>query len=755
MSVATIRARLASLGKRGRKRKFMATAELKVMGMDCAEEVATLRAALEPLPGVRELSFDVLNGKMTVEYSEQQATVNELIAAVAKAGLQAIPWQEFQKSAQATGWNRWGRTAMTTASGALLSAGLVAHVALRSWRDVMGGQDSQSTPLVARLFYFGAIVSGGWFVAPKAWRALLRLRPDMNLLMTFAVAGAIVIGEFLEAATVAFLFALSITLEAWSVGRARRAIAALLVLTPTKALVLKIPASPGSQSPAEGSSAEQTRDMEVADVPVGSIVLVKPGQKFPLDGKITKGETTVNQAPITGESKPVPKSVGSDVFAGTVNEDGTVEFVTTKRADETTVARIVQMVGEAQSKRSPSEQWVEKFARYYTPAVMALALAVMLLPPMLWDGAWSKWFYEGLVLLVIACPCALVISTPVSIVAALASAAREGILIKGGLYVEAPAHLRAIALDKTGTLTEGRPAVSEVLPLSGHDRIELVQIAAAIEGRSEHPLARAVVAYAASLEVNYQAADDFKALKGKGATAMLEGASVWIGSHRYLEERGQETPEMHDKLESWSSAGSSAVIVGNDEHVCGLIAVADRVRSNASESVARLKAAGIEHVVMLTGDNRGTAEAVGQQTGVDEIKSELLPEEKVKAVEELVARYERVAMVGDGVNDAPAMARATLGIAMGVAGTDVAIETADIALMSDDLSRLAWLITHSRRTLSIIRQNIIASLGVKVVFVILTLIGHGSLWAAIAADTGMSLLVVFNALRLLSPSRKT
>ena len=711
--------------------------------------------ALAPFPGVRELSFDVLNGKMTVEYLEQKATINDLIAAVAKAGLQAIPWQEFQKSAQATGWTRWGRMAMTTASGALLLAGLVAHVSQSGWRGVMVGQESQSTPLVARLLYFGAMVCGGWFVAPKAWRALLRLRPDMNLLMTFAVAGAIVIGEFLEAATVAFLFALSITLETWSIGRARRAIAALLALTPTKAQVLKIAASPGSQSPTEVSSTEQSRDMEVADVPVGSIVLVKPGQKFPLDGKITKGETTVNQAPITGESKSVPKSVGSDVFAGTVNEDGTVEFTTTKRADETTVARIVQMVGEAQSKRSPSEQWVEKFARYYTPAVMALALAVMVLPPMLWDGVWSSWFYEGLVLLVIACPCALVISTPVSIVAALASASREGILIKGGLYVEAPAHLRAIAMDKTGTLTEGRPSVTEVVPLSGHDRIELIQIAAAIEGRSEHPLARAVLAYADSLGVHGESADDFKAVKGKGATAVLNGKSVWIGSHRYLEERGQETPDMHDKLESWSSAGSSAVIVGNDEHVCGLIAVADRVRSNASESVARLKAAGIEHVVMLTGDNRGTAEAVGQMTGVDEIKSELLPEEKVKAVEELVARYERVAMVGDGVNDAPAMARATLGIAMGVAGTDVAIETADIALMSDDLSRLAWLITHSRRTLSIIRQNIIASLGVKVVFVIFTLIGHGSLWAAIAADTGMSLLVVFNALRLLSPSRAT
>jgi len=734
----------------------MATAILKVLGMDCAEEVATLRSALSPFPAVHDLSFDVLNGKMVVEYADAEVNLSDLIAAIAKAGLKAVPWEDFQKSAQLTGWDRWGRTAMTTASGVFLSLGSLTHVALNGWLAVVVGQGSEPTPFFARLCYFGAILCGAWYVAPKAWIALRRLRPDMNLLMVLAVFGAIVIHEFLEAATVAFLFALSITLESWSVGRARRAIAALMALTPTKAHVLQIAPAIGDQdasSQLKDTSIDQAREMEVDDVPVGSTVLVKPGQKFPLDGTITKGETTVNQAPITGESKPVGKSVGSGVFAGTVNEDGTVEFLTTKLAGETTVARIVQMVGEAQSKRSPSEQWVEKFARYYTPAVMMLALSVILLPPMLWDGVWSKWFYEGLVLLVIGCPCALVISTPVSIVAALASAASEGILIKGGLYVEAPAHLRAIAFDKTGTLTEGRPTVSEVIPLAGHDRNELIQIAAAIESRSEHPLARAVVTFAKSLGVQHRSSDGYRALKGKGATAVLDGLPVWVGSHRYLEERGQETPEMHDKLESWSSAGSSAIVIGNDEHVCGLIAVADQVRSNARESVAQLKAAGIQHVVMLTGDNRGTAEAVGHQAGVDEIKSELLPEEKVKAVEELVRRYVNVAMVGDGVNDAPAMARATLGIAMGVAGSDVAIETADIALMSDDLSRIAWLVRHSRRTLAIIRQNIVASLGVKLVFVILTLLGHGSLWAAIAADTGMSLLVVFNALRLLRPSR--
>lgn len=726
----------------------MATTVFKIIGMDCAEEVATLRAALSSMSGVVELSFDILNAKMTVEYAAAQLSPKDLSTAVAQTGLRAIPWQEFQKSSPATGWSRWARSAMTSASAGLLVAGMISQVAVNGWRDLFGGQDL-AMPVGARFLYCAAVVCGSWFVAPKAWNAALRLRPDMNLLMTIAVAGAVVIGEFAEAATVAFLFALSNALEAWSVGRARRAITALLALTPAKAYVLNFADEGGRGTVEQLGVNGQVREFDVTEVPVGSLLLVRPGQKFPLDGRITKGETTVNQAPITGESAPVSKSVGADVFAGTVNEDGTVEFVTTKRAGETTVARILQLVGEAQSKRSPSEQWVEKFARYYTPAVMALSFSVMLLPPLLLDGVWAKWFYEGLVLLVIACPCALVISTPVSIVAALASAARQGILIKGGVYVEAPAHLRAIAMDKTGTLTQGRPTVTEVVPLSGHDQAELVQIAAAIEARSEHPLARAVMAHATSLGVTSVPADDFQAIKGKGATARLNGKPVWIGSHRYLEERGQETLVLHKKLESWSAAGASAIIVGSDEHVCGLIAVADQVRSNAAESLAQLKSAGIEHIVMLTGDNRGTAYAVAQETGVDETYSELLPEEKVQAIEKLVARFERVAMVGDGVNDAPAMARATVAIAMGVTGTDVAIETADIALMGDDLSKIAWLVRHSRRTLRIIRQNIAASLAVKFIFVVLTLFGHGSLWAAIAADTGMSILVVFNALRLL------
>ncbi|GJQ28085.1 MAG: cadmium transporter [Phycisphaerae bacterium] len=718
----------------------MKTAEFKIAGMDCAEEVATLKKELGPMPGVQELRFDILNAKMIVGYAEDKVNPDDLQAAVRRTGMRAEPWSEKTDNHQPTTfWTRRSRTLLTTASGVLTAIGFVIHGLTAGLRAAIS-EGEGPIPLIVKVLYAAAVVAGVWFVLPKAWLAFRGLRPDMNLLMVVAVVGAIVIGQWLEAATVAFLFALSILLEAWSVSRARRAVAALMALTPPKARMIHDAAEHG----------EHEHMMDVADVVVGSTVLVKPGEKFPLDGKIIKGQTSVNQAPITGESMPVPKSAGDDVFAGTINCDGTVEFATTKVASDTTVAHIVKMVGEAQSRRSPSEQWVEKFARYYTPAVMVLAIAVIVGPPLLFDETWSKWFYEGLVLLVIACPCALVISTPVSIVAALASAAKNGVLIKGGLFVELPARLRAVAMDKTGTLTEGKPSVREIVPLSGHTEAELIAIAAAIESRSEHPLARAVMAHALALGVRPTHADDFQVIKGKGASAVLNGQPVWIGSHRYLEERGQETPEMHEKLEALSSAGSSVVVIGNNEHICGFIAVADRMRSDATASIVDLRAAGIQHIVMLTGDNKGTAEAIGREAGVDEVRAELLPEDKVKAVEELVGRYHQVAMIGDGVNDAPAMARSSLGIAMGVVGTDAAIETADIALMSDDLSKLAWLVRHSRRTLNTIRVNITASLVVKAIFVVLTLLAKATLWGAIAADTGVSLLVVLNALRLLT-----
>jgi Cd2+/Zn2+-exporting ATPase len=444
----------------------------------------------------------------------------------------------------------------------------------------------------------------------------------------------------------------------------------------------------------------------------------------------------------------VLKEPATDVFAGTINGDGALEIEATKVAGDTTLAHIIRLIESAQERRAPVEQWVDRFARVYTPAVFALAGTVALVGPLV-TGTWAGWFYSALVLLVIGCPCALVISTPVSVVAALAAAARHGVLIKGGAFVEAPATIKAIALDKTGTLTEGRPTVASVLPHSGHTDQELLAIAAGLETHSDHPLARAILTRAEREGVTPARVVDFAVVPGKGATGVIDGMPYWLGSHRYLEERGQETPAVHEELERLSRTGHSTVVIGDRDHVCGMIALADTIRPTTREAIREIAALGVDHIVMLTGDNRPTAEAIALQAGVANVMAELLPADKVAAVEALVAKHGSVAMIGDGINDAPAMAQATLGIAMGAAGSDAAIETADIALMSDDLAKVPWLIQHSRRTMRIIRQNIGLSLGVKALFVLLTLFGDASLWAAIASDMGVSLAVIANALRLL------
>lgn len=560
----------------------------------------------------------------------------------------------------------------------------------------------------------------------------------MNLLMAIAVIGAVAIGEWFEAAVVAFLFALSLALESWSVGRARRAVEALLAIAPPTAHVLS------------GDGTE--REVKAADVAVGDRVLVKPGERIPLDGTVRRGASDVNQAPITGESLPVEKASGSDVFAGTINGDGALEIEVTRLVGETTLAQIIRMVGEAQSRRAPSEQWVDRFARVYTPVVLAVAVSMATVPPLLGLGDWGVWFYRSLVLLVIGCPCALVISTPVSIVASLAAAAKNGVLVKGGTFIEAPARLRAVALDKTGTLTAGAPKVVDVVPLESHSGTELLQAMGALEAHSDHPLARAIVAHVRDCGVTFAPAQDVQAIQGRGVTARIDGKRYWLGSHRYLEELRQETPAVHDRLEAMTSAGRTVVVMGTEDHVCGFVTLADAVRPESKAAIRALHQAGVEHVVMLTGDNQPTADRIARETGIEEVRAELLPADKVTAVEDLVARYGSVAMIGDGVNDAPAMGRATLGIAMGAAGSDAAIEAADIALMSDDLSKLPWLIRHSRRTLAIVRQNVALSLGVKALFVILTFTGATTLWAAIAGDMGVSLIVIANALRLLRSS---
>lgn len=719
----------------------MQNLEFKIRGMDCAEEVGVLKREIGPLVGgENHLTFDILRGKMSVNGSA--AAPSDIVLAVGRAGMQAEPWSAQHDTAGARDaglWSRRARSIVTVLSGVMTLAGFLLHSVLRGgFREAIGTEGlgpGHHVPLEARLLYLGAILAGGFFVAPKALFALRRLRPDMNLLMTIAVIGAVIIGEWLEAALVSFLFALSLALESWSVSRARRAVEALLDLAPPTVRVL-----------INGHEAE----MPAREVAVGSVFLIKPGARIPLDGEVLRGSSEVNQAPITGESIPVVKEPGTQVFAGTVNGDGALEVRSTRIASDTTLARIMQMVGAAHVKKAPSEQWVERFSRYYTPIVFASAILVFLVPPLAFGGAWQAWTYRALVLLVIGCPCALVISTPVSIVAALAASARNGVLIKGGVYVEAPAQLSAIAMDKTGTLTEGRPRVSQVLPDAGISEHELLEIAATMESQSDHPLARAIIEFCEERGVAPRGVSNLTAIQGKGATGKIEGKTYWLGSHRYLEERGEETPDVHERLLRISALGQSVVVVGNEQRVIGMITLADAVRTESVRSIEELRRSGIKHVVMLTGDNRSTAEAIARSTGVDELYAELLPEEKLNFIEELVAKYGHVAMVGDGVNDAPAMARATLGIAMGAAGSHAAIEAADIALMSDDLSKLPWLVRHSRRTLAIIRENITLSLAVKGLFVILTFAGFASLWAAISADMGVSLLVIFNGLRLLN-----
>jgi Cd2+/Zn2+-exporting ATPase len=720
----------------------MSSRQFKIRGMDCAEEIATLKREVGPLVGGEDhLAFDLLQGKMTVvsPSNGQGATDREVLQAVARAGMRAEPWDPAGRSPRdETFWPRRGRAVLTTLSGLATLAGFAVHAAVAGGiGPALGAEgmgEAPAVPLAARVLYLLAILAGGWHVAPRAWLALKRLRPDMNLLMTIAVLGAIGIGEWFEAATVAFLFSLSLALESWSVGRARRAVSALLDLAPPTARV------------------RRSRGMEevvpAGSVSPGALFVVHPGERIPLDGRVRGGGSEVNQAPITGESVPVSKETGDEVFAGTINGHGTLEVESTRRAEDTTLARIIRMVEEAQSRRAPAEQWVERFARVYTPAVMALAFLVMVVPPLAFGGDWGDWFYRALVLLVIGCPCALVISTPVSVVAGLAAAAHHGVLVKGGLFLEIPARLKALAFDKTGTLTTGAPRVVDVVPLNGHGERDLLARAAALEARSGHPLARAIVSHARERGIEVLPPESFQVLPGRGATARIGGREVWLGSHRYLVERGQDSEEIRLQLDALSGAGRTAVVFGTGDHVCGVIAVADAVRAEARETVQALHREGLK-LLMLTGDNQGTAAAIARETGIDEVRAELLPADKVAAVADLVAAYGTVAMVGDGVNDAPAMARATLGIAMGAAGSDAAIETADVALMSDDLTRLPWLVRHSRRTLAVIRQNIGFSLAVKAAFVVLTFAGAASIWAAIAADMGASLLVIGNGLRLL------
>ena len=616
-------------------------------------------------------------------------------------------------------------------SGVLVSAGLVAE-----WTNALPKAGTAALSIAAML-------AGGWFLLPKAGRAILKLRPDINLLVVIAVIGASVIGEFIEAAAVVFLFGVAEWLEGWADRRARRATEALLQLAPKIAVVKR-----------DGAYIE----VQVDQVAVEETVAAKSGMGIPLDGVVVSGESAVNQAPITGESVPVDKKPGDTVFAGTINGEGSLEIRVTKAAGDSTLARIIRLVAEAQEQKAPTQRFVDVFARYYTPAVTVAALLIFLTPPLFMDGDWNVWLYRACVLLIIACPCALVISTPVSIVAGLTALARRGVLVKGGAHLETIGRLKALAVDKTGTITEGKPKVQEVELVNAQSASDVLRIAAAIDDHSAHPLAKAVVAYAKEQNVAFNRAENYQNRSGRGAEGNLDGHSYFVGNHRFAHELGVCNEDIERRLAVIEGQGQSVVVVGHRPHdgckgeVIGIIAIGNTLRPNAKAAIAELHAAGIAQIVMLSGDNQRAADFIARQVGIDEARGDLLPDDKVATVKALREKHGVVAMVGDGVNDAPAMATANIGIAMGAAGTDAAIETADIALMQDDLVKIAETVRLGRRTMGIIRFNITFALGLKAVFLVLTLLGHASLWLAIMADTGATLLVVANALRLLRKS---
>jgi len=717
-----------------------------IAGMDCSEEAAALKRVLQPLAGDSEenLLFDLINGKLTVILPEDSGVTEETLRqAVAKTGMTAVSWTEYCATGTcAVGGDfrmRRGRMILCGASGLLVIAGFLIHAVSHGFTAALAGQADTWRgfyPAASVVSYIGAVITGGWFIFPKAAYAARAFRPDMNLLMVIAVTGAIIIGELFEAGVISFLFAAALLLESWSVGRARRAIGALVDLSPATA----------RYAGGGGTLVEKP----VEQVPVGAAVTVRAGEKIPLDGAVISGSSYVDQSPITGESKPVLKQKGDEVFAGSINGDGTLEFRSTKPAANTTLARIIRMVEESQARRAPAEQWVEKFARYYTPAMMLLAVIIAIAPPLLFGGEWNRWLYEALVILVIGCPCALVISTPVSIVTALTTAARAGVLVKGGVFIESASRLKAVAFDKTGTITTGKPVVQDVVPERNHTREEILKSAASLEEHSTHPLARAILERAREENIRLSPVKDFSVMKGKGAEGSIDGRRYWIGSHRFLHEHVDDYPEFHARAAMLESDGSSVVTLGTGDHVCGLISIGDHIRDTIPAVIASLKNIGLEKTVMLTGDNEGTAKRIASEAGTGEYRAELLPEDKVAHIQRLIERHGHVAMVGDGVNDAPALAASSLGIAMGAAGSDAAIETADVALMSDDLSKLPWFILHARRTLRIIKQNIVFALGLKLSFIILAGLGIATLWMAIAADMGASLAVIFNSLRLLN-----
>jgi Cd2+/Zn2+-exporting ATPase len=714
--------------------EFKKPTMLHVEGLDCPDCALNLERAVGELPGIESVRVVFTTSKMLVIPQNEHIMLPAIQQVAEDMGFTVVEHgRTVEPEEKRESWLRRHRQDLNTIAGGLLLA--VAFI-LR-WLGL--------PPLVSNLFFSGAVVAGGTPVVRAGWTTLRKTHSlDMNALMSIAAIGAMIVGEFAEGAVTIFLFSVGEMLEGYSTDRARNAIRSLMDLAPQEAIRRR---------------AMVEERVPVADLEVGDRIIVRPGDRVPMDGRIIEGLSAVDQAPITGESVPVEKGPGDEVFAGSINGSGALIVQVTRLAADNTIARIMRMVEEAQAQRAPSQRFVDRFARIYTPAVMGLAAGIAFLPPLLGFGPLAVWGYRALVMLVIACPCALVISTPVTIVSSLARAARAGVLIKGGRYLEGLGRLRVVAFDKTGTLTQGRPQIvgggcayhpDDATACTTCD--DLLAKAAAIEARSEHALARAVIRHSEEMGLagRYGAGENVIAHVGLGIEGMVEGHTVFVGSHAFCHPDEDGQSPLCEEMMRAEAEGHTVLVV--QDSCCGstcYFTVADALRDESREAVSTLKRSGIERVVMLTGDNAHIAEQIGRDVGVDEVHAGLLPEDKVRVMEELEARYGRVAMVGDGVNDAPALAKASVGIAMGAAGTDTALETADVALMSDDLSRLPFAMRLSRAALNTIRVNVAFALLFKSVFLGLAVAGISTLWMAVLADTGASLLVSLNGMRML------
>ncbi len=697
----------------------------RIENMDCPTEEALIRSKLADLPGVVGLEFNLMQRQLTVRHA--LSSLGPVEHALASIGMRATRMSSSSPEAALDASDTAMEPAAKTAWWPLAISAIAALAA-----EAFSWVSPETTwPMIALSAV--AILTGGLGTYKKGWIALRHRNLNMNALMSIAVTGAMLIGHWPEAAMVMVLFALAELIEAKSLDRARRAIRGLMDLAPEQATVQQ----------ADGS----WHEFEARQVALGSRVRVRPGERLALDGQVLEGRSTINQAPITGESLPVEKAPGDAVFAGTINESGSFEYRVTAAANDSTLARIIHAVEAAQGSRAPTQRFVDQFARWYTPAVFFVALAVAVIPPLATGAAWMPWLYKALVLLVIACPCALVISTPVTIVSGLAAAARRGILIKGGVYLEEGRKLQWLALDKTGTVTHGKPVQTDFIVWQGADAGVVRSKAASLASRSDHPVSRAIALAAQADAVTLHVVDEFAALPGCGIRGRIGGETLHLGNHRLAEELGVCTPELEQRLSTLESAGKSVVMLVADAGVLALFAVADTVKDSSREAIADLHALGIR-TVMLTGDNAYTAQAIAAQVGIDRAQGNLLPEDKLREIEQLAGNG-RVGMVGDGINDAPALARADIGFAMGAAGTDTAIETADVALMDDDLRKIPAFVRLSRATARVLVQNITLALAIKAVFLVLTFTGQATMWMAVFADMGASLLVVANGLRLL------